>query len=99
MDWNKINLSINNASKGFLVKFILGGFGFVTLIQTQNVKIWSDSLSPQRFRAATSTGTVLSTFSWNSYQILLIDYFIGRSNEILGCQGAGNRQLSCCFKV
>jgi hypothetical protein len=60
MDWNKVNLSINNASKGFLVRFILGGFG---LIQTQNVKILSDSLPPQRFRAATSTGTALSTFS------------------------------------
>jgi hypothetical protein len=56
------HLSINNASKGFLVRFIMGGFGFVTLIQTQNVKIWSDSLPPQRFRAATSTGTALSTF-------------------------------------
>jgi hypothetical protein len=60
MDCNKVNLSINNASKGFLVRFILGGFG---LIQTQNVKILSDSLPPQRFRAATSTGTALATFS------------------------------------
>jgi hypothetical protein len=35
----------------------------------------------------------------NNFEEVSIAYYIARSNEILGWEGVGNRQLLCFFKA